>query len=197
MKFVDTSAYSAVAAALFWYGIAPLWLGAGLADWFFHRRTCIESTSGLPESTLHLAMLAQIGIPALAVVFLEINALVLALVLAGLLVHTLTTYADLAYTHPRREIGAGEQMAHCLLAVLPLLAACFLGVFSWPKVLALLGWAVSDWRVVLRSQPIAPPIWGFMLGIAAIGVGGLNLEEWVRCWRYRRRTAPPAMTPTR
>lgn len=34
-------------------GVMPLWLGAGLADWYLHRRTRIEQTAGPRESALH------------------------------------------------------------------------------------------------------------------------------------------------
>ncbi len=38
----------------------PLWLGAGLADWYLHRRTRIEETSGSRESAIH-TLLAAVG----------------------------------------------------------------------------------------------------------------------------------------
>jgi len=34
-------------------GVMPLWLGAGLADWYLHRRSRIEQTAGPRESALH------------------------------------------------------------------------------------------------------------------------------------------------
>ncbi|KKJ01741.1 diguanylate cyclase, partial [Burkholderia gladioli] len=48
------------------YGVLPVWLAAGLADWWCHRRSRIEATSGLRVSLLHLAQLAEVGIPLLA-----------------------------------------------------------------------------------------------------------------------------------
>jgi hypothetical protein len=136
--------------------IAPLWIIAGFADWLFHRRTKIESTSGLPESLLHIAMLAQVGVPCVAAVFFECNGLVLALMLGGLGLHTVTTYVDLRYSHPRREIGPGEQMVHALLAVLPLLAVSFAVIASWPTVLSLFGWdgQVPDFALRMRETPL-------------------------------------------
>jgi hypothetical protein len=36
-------------------GVMPLWVGAGLADWYLHRRTRIEETAGPRESAPALA----------------------------------------------------------------------------------------------------------------------------------------------
>jgi hypothetical protein len=35
--------------------VMPLWLGAGLADWYLHRCTRIEETAGPRESARHKA----------------------------------------------------------------------------------------------------------------------------------------------
>ena len=32
-------------------GVMPLWLGAGLADWYIHRRTRIQDTTGWTRSS--------------------------------------------------------------------------------------------------------------------------------------------------
>jgi len=42
--------------------VVPLWIAAGLADWFCHRRTRIERTSGLTENAFHWVLLAEGGI---------------------------------------------------------------------------------------------------------------------------------------
>lgn len=172
----------AVATAFLFYLIVPLWLGAGFADWAFHRRTRIESTSGFPESALHAVMLAEVGIPMLAVIFLQINGLVMALLLASLLAHTITTYADLRWTHGRREIGPGEQMAHGLLEVLPLLTVSFAVIGSWPVTLTLFGFGDQppDFRLRLREVPLLSPAWGMVLAVLVILTIGLYLEELVR-----------------
>ena len=38
--------------ALQWF-VMPVWIGAGLADWWCHRRTDIERTAGTRESAIH------------------------------------------------------------------------------------------------------------------------------------------------
>jgi hypothetical protein len=42
-------------------GVVPLWLGAGLADWYLHRRTNIEEASGPRESAIHALLFAETG----------------------------------------------------------------------------------------------------------------------------------------
>jgi len=44
------------------YFLVPLWLVAGVADWFCHCASHIESTTGVKESLLHLLMFAEVGI---------------------------------------------------------------------------------------------------------------------------------------
>jgi hypothetical protein len=67
------------------YIVVPVWLLAGLADYFCHKVTRIERTSGVAESLLHLLQFVQVGVPLLAALFLEINAAVLLIMLMGLL----------------------------------------------------------------------------------------------------------------
>src|SRR5690606_5325164 len=61
------------------YFVMPLWLLAGFADWFCHRASQIETTSGPKESLLHLLQFSEVGVPILAALFLEINAGIIAL----------------------------------------------------------------------------------------------------------------------
>ena len=60
------------------YFVLPLWLVAGFADWLCHRASHIETTTGAKESLIHLLMFTEVGIPLLAAMFLDINALIIA-----------------------------------------------------------------------------------------------------------------------
>src|SRR3954465_14280740 len=82
--------HSTAAETIFLYFILPLWLLAGFADYLCHRASRIESTSGYRESLLHLLMLIEIGVPLLAAIFFEINALIIATMIVGFVVHQLT-----------------------------------------------------------------------------------------------------------
>jgi len=47
----------------------PLWLCAGLADWYLHRRTHVEDTAGARESALRSLLFAETGVPVLLGLF--------------------------------------------------------------------------------------------------------------------------------
>ncbi|PWY50127.1 diguanylate cyclase, partial [Achromobacter sp. RW408] len=83
--------------AILWYLILPLWLLAGFADWLCHRASHIAQTAGPKESTLHLLMFGEIGIGLLACLFLEINALVFALLIVIFFLHEATALWDVSY----------------------------------------------------------------------------------------------------
>ena len=69
------------------YFILPVWLLAGFADWLCHRASHIETTTGAKESLIHLLMFAEVGVPLLAAMFLEINALIIAAMIVTFLIH--------------------------------------------------------------------------------------------------------------
>ena len=179
---------------LLMFGVLPLWLGAGLFDWALHRRSSIQTTSGARESALHLLMLAELGIPVLAVLWLEVNAGVLALCAAGFVLHELTVYADLRWSAPRRHISPLEQMVHSVQEILPLLGLALLAVAHWDQVLALAGSGTAPPAYAFRSKAV--PLPGACLAAALAGcavVAVLYLEELVRCLR----PAQPGFTGTR
>src|SRR3954471_21593488 len=79
--------HSTAAETILLYFILPLWLLAGFADYLCHRASRIELTSGYKESLLHILMLAEIAVPLLAAIFFEINALVIAIMIVGFVLH--------------------------------------------------------------------------------------------------------------
>ena len=170
------------------YAVLPLWLLAGLADYWCHRRTAISVTSGFHESALHLLQAAQIGIALLAGLFLEINAAVLAVTLTCLVAHTATAAWDVSYTFGRRHIPPFEQQVHGYLEVLPFMAASVVAILYWPQFLALLGMGdiPADFSLRLKSSPI--PARHLITIIAAVLVLDFIplLEELRRTWRGRQ-----------
>lgn len=76
--------------------ILPLWMRTGLLDWYYHRRTKIEQTAGTHESIIHALMMTEAGLPVMMGLFLEISALVLALMIAALFLHEATAFWDVA-----------------------------------------------------------------------------------------------------
>ena len=166
--------------------VLPLWWLAGVLDWWWHRRTSIEANAGLRESALHLLMLAEIGVPVLALLWLEPDAGVLLLCAAAFLLHELTVLVDLRWVQGRREVTPLEQMTHSFQEVLPLAGIALLCAAHWPQALALLGLG-SEAPIWMPRAKITPlPPWQ----LAAVLVGSalvacLYLEELARCLRLR------------
>ena len=149
---------SASAGPLLWgllgYVVFPLWLLSGLADYLCHARTDIAHTSGTRESALHLLQTVEIGLPVLAFLFLSTNALALALMAAGVVAHTATSWRDVAYAAQLRHISPGEQYVHSFLNVLPWVALALVAILHWPVVVAMFDPATaSEWEPHWRQPP--------------------------------------------
>lgn len=169
-------------AILFFF--IPLWLLAGFGDWLFHRKTHISETSGAGESLLHLLMLGEVGLPVLAGLFLEINALVLAFMVAGFLAHEATVLWDLRYTTGKRTILPGEQVMHSYQEVIPLMLLALVAILHWDQFLALVTFsAQADFRLAWKTDPLPPSYLAGIIAAAALLVVLPFLEELWRCYR--------------
>lgn len=140
------------------YFILPLWLLAGLTDYFLHKRTRIEENSGTKESILHLLQLGEAGIPVMVALLFEINALVIAIMLISLIVHEATALWDVYYAHTRRYISPWEQHVHSFLEVLPIMAVSFVTVLYWSQFSALFGFGTDVPRFAFepKTNPVPP-----------------------------------------
>jgi hypothetical protein len=168
--------------------VMPIWLLVGLLDWWCHRTSAIETTSGVPETVLHLLMLAEAGAAVLMGLFLEINGLVLALMLAAFIAHEVTSYADLTYAAPRRNVRPFEQRVHDYLAVVPFLALSLVFVLHWDQAVAWfgIGPAKLDLSLGLKREPLSPNyIIGLLTAIFIFEVVPYVEELW-RGLRARR-----------
>jgi hypothetical protein len=172
-------------------GVMPLWLGAGVADWYLHRRTKIEETSGPRESAIHALMFAETGVPVLLGLFCEVNAAVLASAWAAVAAHSGTAYWDQAYAEERRRVSTVEQHVHSLLEVSPLTATLLLTALHWDQAAALAGrGARPRFRLRLkRHHTLAPRFRAGLL--TAVGIAGVlpYAEEFWRCWRAHPTTS--------
>jgi hypothetical protein len=185
------------ARSLLIYVVVPLWFAAGVADWLCHRATDIEETTGPKESLLHLLMLAEVSVPVLAGLFLEINSPVLALMIAGFLLHDATALWDVSYAVTRRNVTPIEQHVHSFLELLPLMAIGLLAVLHWPQFLALfgLGRERADWSLRLKQHPLPALYVAKLLG-ANVAVEWLPyLEELWRTLQASGGRLVPAGTP--
>ena len=169
------------------YGVFPLWIAAGLADWACHRSTAIERTSGLRENLLHWLLMAEGGLVLLAVAVFEVDAAVLLIAFAGFLAHELTTYVELRYTVEKRQVRPVEQMVHSFMELLPLAILALLALMQWDQVLALFDAGTPDFGLQPKSEPW-PPAYLAAIGLAVLVLNVLPMvEETIRCLRSSKR----------
>ncbi len=179
------------------YFVVPVWLAAGFADYLWHRRTKIETTSGLSESIIHWIMMAEAGPAVLAGLFLEINAGALAWMIALSFLHELTVVADLELTTPRRVTPAGEQVTHTFLEAPPFVVTAAAIASHWGQFLALIGRGRERARFKLRLQPPPLPLPAdFSIFAAMVLFGALpHTDELRRCIQARKAGLVGQNTP--
>lgn len=172
-------------SAFLLYVILPLWLLAGMADWAFHRATDIQRTSGAKESLIHLLMLAEMGVPVLAGLLLDINALVLVIMAVAFVVHEATALWDVSYAVTRRTVKPMEQHVHSFLEVLPFMALSFVGCLHWPQAFAIVGLGPepADWGLRLKAEPLPRGYLVGMLVLIAVFEVLPYVEEFWRGWK--------------
>jgi hypothetical protein len=153
------------------FAVLPLWVLAGFADYWCHRTTFIERATGAQESILHWLMLGEVALPILAVLFFQVNALVLAFMIPCLIAHEITGWFDLKLAMATRNVTAFEQQVHSVLEMMPLTAMLLMYILHWPQALAIFGAGsqAAEWRLVWQPSPwgaLAPPFLAF--GLLAI-----------------------------
>jgi hypothetical protein len=184
--------------------IVPTWIAAGLLDYIWHRRTKIETTSGPRESLLHLFMLAEGAPVVLAPLVRDVNAGILALMIAAYLAHQATAMWDINTTVRERLIPANEQHIHAYLEGVPFAIVALYSTIHWQQFLALLGLGSEKPRFEVRLKQPVLPLRDVVLLSAAVGVlaqqgGDVGTETpGLRACPFRldcppgvRRTRPP------
>lgn len=132
------------------YGLLPLWGVTGFIDWWCHRATRIETTSGLKESLAHSVMGVQLGIPIVLGLFFQINVLILLICLAVLLSHAVVAHWDVKYSTPMRRISVWETHVHAYMATIPLFIVLLIMVINWNVVMKLV---TLDWQGQFSLTP--------------------------------------------
>src|SRR5205085_10685561 len=133
----------------------------------YHRASSIERTSGWKESLLHLLQFSEMAIPTLAAIFLQINALVIAVMIVCLIAHEASAIWDVNYAYQRREVTPTEQHVHSFLEMLPLMGLLIVVILHWQQFIALFGLgAVSpEWSI----RPKQPPLpWAYVITILTL-----------------------------
>ncbi len=169
--------------------LLPAWLLLGVADWYCHRKSHIESTSGARESALHLALACEAATGALSAMFFEINALVLCVMAAAFVVHEITTGVDFHIAAPERRITPVEMRIHDYLTAIPFAVLCLVMMTHTGQLLAIVGLGnePADWALRWKSTPL--PTSYLVAWIAASFVLYVVpfTEEFIRCLRAARK----------
>ena len=173
------------------YVVVPAWLAAGVLDWYWHRVTKIECTSGAHESITHVLMAMEGGVGVAAGMLLETDAGVLATMAGSALLHEATAIWDVGYTAPRRLVAPREQHTHSFLEVLPFAGLAFAAFVHRDQALALVGRGREQARFRFRPSRTPPPLATYV-ALAASGLFGVlpHVEELVRCLRTKPTLAP-------
>ena len=176
------------ARILLMFVVMPVWIAAGLTDYFCHRHSRIEDTSGPMESVLHLVQLGLVGLPVILALFLEVNAGLLAVCIFCILLHHGVAYLDVDYATHTRNVTPFEQMVHSFLEITPIAAFLLLGTLNWPQLTALFGVGPEPARFALslKSHALPPAYVGGLLGATILFNLVPYLEELVRTLRAKK-----------
>ena len=138
------------------YFILPIWLLAGCADWLCHRAAHIATTTGAKESILHLLMFAEIGLPLLAAIFLQINAGIIALMIVAFFIHEATALWDVSCAVTARDVTPVEQHVHSFLEIIPLMAILFVISLHWGQFQSLFGFGpeIARFNLTWKEEPL-------------------------------------------
>lgn len=181
----------AILRGMLMYFVLPLWLAAGFADYLCHRAAHIEQTSGWKESALHLLQFAEMAVPVLAALFLEITSGVIVLMIVFLILHQATALWDVRYAAATREVTPLEQHVHSYLEMLPLMGLLIVIVLHWSAFTALFGTGPADLSFRWKEIPLPVVYIGTMLVLTALLEVLPYLEELVRTLKHPRAPARP------
>ena len=175
------------------YFVLPTWLVAGFADYLCHRAARIESTSGPKESLLHLLQFAEMAVPTLAAIFLEINALIILIMIVCLLLHEATAIWDVSYAYATRTVTPTEQHIHSFLEMLPLMGLLIIITLHWQQFLALfgLGRETAQSGLRIKEGPPSALYVTIMLSLVLLFEVLPYLEELARTVAFARRRTEP------
>jgi hypothetical protein len=176
------------------YGCLPLWLIMGCIDWYCHKASMIEKTTGVKESIYHIVMGAQIGVPVFLGLFFEINVLLLLIFLFMLILHEWCAHHDVKYALDTRKITMLETHVHSFMEVIPFVVVLLLVCMRWSAFVDLitLNWGGQLSFVLLNTPVDRTYIAGYVTFMLLADVVPY-IGEFVRCVRYRKRvSATPA-----
>ncbi|WFU34499.1 hypothetical protein QA635_08875 [Bradyrhizobium brasilense] len=134
-------------------------------------------------------MLIELGIPLLAAIFFEINALIIAAMIVGFVTHQLTALWDTTFASHKRSNTPIEQQVHSFLELMPLMAMVIVIILNWPQFLSLwgLGSGPARYELALKREPLPwTYVAAFLFAVLLFEVLPY-MEEFVRGLRSRKR----------
>ena len=168
------------------YVLLPMWLVMGCLDYWCHRKSRIEFTTGMKESLYHSLMGIQIGIPVFLGLFFKINVLLLLIMFVVLVFHEYVAHHDVKYALNTRDISILETHVHSFLEVLPFAIVALIVCINWNAFIDLI---TFDWaghmNFVLRDKPLDRMYVGGYVLLMLIADAIPFIEEFLRCWRHR------------
>jgi hypothetical protein len=171
------------------YYLMPAWMISGVLDWWWHRKTDIEHTSGLKESAIHALMFTEIGVPILVGLAFRINAGTLLAMWGTALLHEITAFWDVSLAEDHREVAPREQHTHSFLEVIPVTACMVASCLHWDELRSLVGLGdrKPDFRLRMKEQKIPDHYWPVLASMVT-GIAVIYGNELYRCWRARGET---------
>ena len=189
LRWADSDVQSTTERYLL-FVLLPLWVVPGVMDWWWHRRTDIENTSGLSESLIHSLMMVEVGAPIQIALLFEVNPLVLTLTAAAVIAHSATAVWDVRMAVHHREIKTGEQHTHSFMEVLPFMGSAFLACLHGAATRRLLtgNTEPGDWTLKIKKPRLPLPYLAGIWGLIAVGVALPYANE---AWRCLKRLRAP------
>lgn len=170
------------------FGLLPAWFVPGVLDWWQHRRTDIQHTSGTRESLIHSMMMLEVGGPLALALLCEVNPLLLVIIAGAIAAHEATALWDVRTAQDSgRTVTPWEQHIHSFLESLPFMATAALACLHWDQLRALAQGAHERdaWRLRWKRNRLPAgylgAVGGAIIGLVALPYG----EELTRCLRAR------------
>jgi hypothetical protein len=171
---------STLLIALLW-ALYPLWLAAGWYDHHGPRRPGAQPD--LQDASLHLLMLAEVGLALLLALAFEPSRALVAWLLALAVAHLLTAVADTRRADRRRRAGDFARHVHGFLDALPLLA---LAVYVVLHASELDGALLSGWAMQVRVPALPPEMWAAAVAPTLLFAVVPGAFAFGRAWRAYR-----------
>jgi hypothetical protein len=173
------------------YVCMPAWLIFGFIDYYCHRKSKIEETTGWKESVLHAIMGLQVGIPVFLGLFFIINPLIYLIMFGVLIAHEWVAHHDVKYALNTRPISILETHAHSFLEVLPFVIVALIICIDWGSFVDLITfqWGGRNFMLIPKEKPLDQAYVAGYIALLLIADVLPYFEEFMRCWRKRDMVA--------